>query len=121
MLRKTTDIGKRIREERKKLNMTQEQLAEKVGVGYKFIGQIERSERNASLEKLFKIAECLSVPIHNLLNEYRTKRKNIKLDYLLSLVHNCTDDELDLIIDVIKSILAHVKKKHGIHNSALKK
>lgn len=35
-------LGKRIREERLRLNLTQEKLAEEVGVSTAYIGQIER-------------------------------------------------------------------------------
>lgn len=35
-------VGKRIREERKKLNITQEHLAESTNLSSAFIGQIER-------------------------------------------------------------------------------
>ena len=35
-------LGQRIREERLKLNLTQEKLAEDVGVSTTYIGQIER-------------------------------------------------------------------------------
>ncbi|MBQ4326972.1 MAG: helix-turn-helix transcriptional regulator, partial [Clostridia bacterium] len=47
-----TALGKRIREERLKLNLTQEQLAEDVDLSTAYIGQIERGERRVSLENL---------------------------------------------------------------------
>jgi len=48
-------LGKRIREERLKLNLTQEKLAEEVGLSTAYIGQIERGERSLTLEKLVLI------------------------------------------------------------------
>lgn len=38
-------LGRRIREERLKLNLTQEKLAEDVNLSMAYIGQIERGER----------------------------------------------------------------------------
>lgn len=43
-------LGKRIREERLKLNLTQERLAEDVNLSTAYIGQIERGERSLTLD-----------------------------------------------------------------------
>ena len=45
-------LGKRIREERLKLNLTQEKLAEDVNLSTAYIGQIERGERSLTLDNL---------------------------------------------------------------------
>ena len=37
-----TRLGKRIKEERLRLNLTQEKLSEKVGISTAYLGQIER-------------------------------------------------------------------------------
>ena len=54
-------IGQRLREIRKKQNLTQEQLGELVGLNYKYIGLIERGERLPSIQTLFKISAALKV------------------------------------------------------------
>ena len=43
-------LGRRIREERLKLNLTQEKLAEDVNLSMAYIGQIERGERSLTLD-----------------------------------------------------------------------
>ena len=50
MLYKT--LGTRIRDERLKLNLTQEELAEKANISPSYMGRIERGERNPTLENL---------------------------------------------------------------------
>ena len=45
-----TRLGKRIKEERLRLNLTQEKLSEKVGISTAYLGQIERGERCITLE-----------------------------------------------------------------------
>ena len=57
-------LGKRIREERLKLNLTQERLAEDVNLSTAYIGQIERGERSLTLENLVAVANRLGVTIH---------------------------------------------------------
>ncbi|MBQ2433145.1 MAG: helix-turn-helix transcriptional regulator, partial [Clostridia bacterium] len=52
-------LGKRIREQRRALGLTQEQLAEKVGVSLSFIGHIERGSRKASLDTLVAICNAM--------------------------------------------------------------
>ena len=55
------DIGTRIRREREKLGLSREKFAEIVGLSTYYIGQIERGDRNMSLETLFRISESLNV------------------------------------------------------------
>lgn len=60
-------FGNRIREERMKLHLSQEKLAEKAGVHRTYIGMIERAEKNITLENIEKLAKALKVDIKNLL------------------------------------------------------
>ncbi|MBI4688656.1 MAG: helix-turn-helix transcriptional regulator [Nitrospirae bacterium] len=60
------DLGKRIRTLRKLKGLTQEELGEKSGVSYKFIGEIERGEVNPSLNSLRQIAKSLDLPVREL-------------------------------------------------------
>ena len=56
-------FGKRVREERLKQNLSQEELADKAGVHRTYIGMIERAEKNITLLSIEKIAEALEVNI----------------------------------------------------------
>jgi transcriptional regulator with XRE-family HTH domain len=59
-------IGRRIRHLRNVQQMTQEQLGQKAGLSYKYLGAIERGEKNAPIETLIKIAAALKVELHEL-------------------------------------------------------
>lgn len=59
-------LGQRIKELRTKLNMTQEDLAFKVGVDRSYMGFVERGEKNPTLDKLIKIASTLKVSLSEL-------------------------------------------------------
>lgn len=61
-------VGKRIRDIRKTKNLSQEQLGEKSGFHFTYIGGLERGERNISLVNLAKIAKALEVNIHDFFN-----------------------------------------------------
>lgn len=54
-------IGSRLREARNMVKLTQEQLAEKVGIGTTYISDIERGAKFPSLSLLIKIVDALGV------------------------------------------------------------
>lgn len=60
-------FAKRVREERKKLGLSQEEFAAKSGFHRTYIGMIERAERNITLSNVEKLAKALRTPISKLL------------------------------------------------------
>ena len=60
-------FGARIAELRKRLNLSQEELAERCGVHRTYIGTIERGEKSPTLNTIEKLANGLNVSIHDLL------------------------------------------------------
>jgi len=59
--RELKNFGRRVRELRLEKGLTQQELAEKLGVSTNYIGMVERAERNTSLLKVFKLAKILEV------------------------------------------------------------
>ena len=57
----TRELGKRIRQHRLALDLSQERLANAAGLHWTFIGQCERGQRNISLHNLLKLAHGLKV------------------------------------------------------------
>lgn len=62
------DIGKRIKEGRKKVGITQEKLAEKIDVSPSYISEIERGSSICSLQVLVDIASVLNLNLDSLVN-----------------------------------------------------
>ena len=56
-------FGSRIQELRKKNNLTQSELAEKIGLSTNFIVMVERGERNTSVDKIFKLAKAFNISL----------------------------------------------------------
>jgi len=54
-------IGARIQRQRKALDLTQAQAAERAGLDTTYWSQVERGVRITSVESMFKIAEALKV------------------------------------------------------------
>lgn len=44
-------------------NLTQSELAEKIGLSTNFIGMVERGERNTSVDKIFKLAKAFNISL----------------------------------------------------------
>jgi transcriptional regulator with XRE-family HTH domain len=54
-------FGRRVRAERERLGMSQEELATRAGIHRTYLGGAERGERNIGLLNLLRIARALGV------------------------------------------------------------
>jgi transcriptional regulator with XRE-family HTH domain len=62
-------FGARVRVVRRQAGVSQEELALRCGLDRSYIGQVERGERNLTLENIYRIADGLDVPPGSLLQE----------------------------------------------------
>lgn len=62
-------LGQRIRYYRKKRGLTQEKLAELAELHPTYIGQLERGEKNPSIETIYKISIALQISTVQLLEK----------------------------------------------------
>ena len=60
-------LGKKVRELRKKLGISQEELGFRANLHRTYIGSIERAEQNVSIDNIHKIAKALKVSPKDLL------------------------------------------------------
>ena len=58
-------VGKRLRSYRQAQSLSQEHLAEMAGLHPTYIGQVERGEKNLTIESLEKITAALQIPMAN--------------------------------------------------------
>lgn len=100
------EIASRIRELRITKNMTQEQLAEKIGIDVSYLGRIERGKSsNIQISTLEKIVNALDVDYLTFFAFKNTENRFIEILHELSLSNN--EDE---ILDVIEKIIKLVRK-----------
>jgi len=57
------EIGRIIKEQRKKLGLSQQQLAKKVGVTWEMVSRYERGKSSA-LQKIFELSEALEIEVN---------------------------------------------------------
>lgn len=63
------NFGNKVRDYRKELGISQEELADRAGLHRTYIGMIERAEKNITLKNIAKIAKALEVKIKELIDE----------------------------------------------------
>ncbi|MEK7534094.1 MAG: helix-turn-helix transcriptional regulator [Patescibacteria group bacterium] len=61
-------FGNKVRQERLKRNLSQEEFAELVGLHRTYIGMVERGEKNITLKNIEKIAKALEISLNELMN-----------------------------------------------------
>lgn len=104
-----------IRQLREQINLTQEQMAEKIGMSKNGYAKIERGETQLKIEKLEQIANIFNVDIIDLLKEDRDFSLLIgdnNGNYANKYYGNQQEiEKLQLIIDHQKELLAQKDKE----------
>lgn len=96
-------LGQRIRSQRTSLGLSQEKLAELAGCHHTYIGQIERGEKNATIESIENIASALNVPLSKLFEKLGGKGEegqNIPLQ-CYELLSSKTKDEQERLYRIL--------------------
>ena len=63
-------FGKAIRRRRRELDLSQEELAERAELHRTYVSDIERGDRNPSLENIEKLAKALNIKVSDLFISY---------------------------------------------------
>ena len=81
-------LGKNIKEKRLSQHLTQEQLAEKIGISPKSLSQIELGNNFISADNLDQICSALNVQAKNLF-DFEDENSKEKIEYVINkLKHN---------------------------------
>lgn len=104
-----TILGRRLREERIRSGLTQEQTAEYINVSTAYVGLVERGERSITLEKLILLAKCFHVTVDYLLQDSLPQTPSYADAQMQQLWQNASTEEKDMILSILKSVLSHSK------------
>jgi len=63
-------FGEKVRDERMKLGLSQEEFASRAGVHRTYVGMIERAEKNITLENIEKIAKALGLKMRDFFADF---------------------------------------------------
>lgn len=67
-------FGKRVRAERERLGVSQEELAERADMHRTYLGGVERGERNVGILNVLRIATALGISPSFLFKDFERKR-----------------------------------------------
>lgn len=71
-------FGLRVRYFRKRLKLSQEELANKAELHRTYVGAVERGERNISLLNILRLADTLQVTVKDLFDEQIESEDKLK-------------------------------------------
>ena len=103
-------IGQKVKKARKEKGVTQEQLAEAVGVGVTHISHLETGSGTVSLKVFVAIVNYLDCSVDELLcKEVKTARPFVD-SWLADLVSDCDQAEVKIIADTVTALKQTIKK-----------
>ncbi len=102
-------LGQRIRKFRKANKLSQEQLAEKIGISVTHLSHIETGNTKLSLSVFVAIAEALSVQADELLYD-APDGKNLAKQDILDVLDSCSAKEAYILNDIIKATKISLSK-----------
>ncbi|MFQ9985881.1 MAG: helix-turn-helix domain-containing protein [Lachnospiraceae bacterium] len=103
-------IGQRIRELRKNNALSQEALAEKVGISTTHMSHIETGNTKLSLTVLVNLSLALGVSTDDLLFAQSSDNRNALMGKAVNILEGCNPQELAIIIDILKATKISLSK-----------
>jgi transcriptional regulator with XRE-family HTH domain len=104
-------VGANLREIRKNKKLSQEDLAEKSGFHYVYIGGVERGERNINLRNLERIANALEIELSELFKLSEIQISNETIRDINALLLERSDEEIQTAFQVLSLIFKTYSSK----------
>lgn len=101
------EVGNRIRERRKALCLTQEQLAEKIDKSWRFMVDLERGKVGMSIETLFRLCSALKTTPNDLLL-FDGMEHDSELDWAMGALSNAPEHVRVSAIEILRAYLRSV-------------
>ncbi|MBR6824062.1 MAG: helix-turn-helix transcriptional regulator [Firmicutes bacterium] len=102
-------IGQQIRKYRKAMGLSQEQLAERIGISVTHMSHIETGNTKLSLPVFVDIARALEVATDDLLDTAPNQRSSSYAE-LTELLDGCSARQLRMLTDVVKAVKVAMDK-----------
>ena len=106
-------LGNVVRTFRKGKNLSQEALAERIGVCKRTIIDIEKNTGNPKFEILYPLVRELDLPLYQVF--YPEVSENFELkNVLMQEINNCSEYEIKIILSMVRSLRGTLKNEVGI-------
>jgi len=97
-------FGQRVRHYRKNKGLSQEKLAELCDLHPTYIGQLERGEKNASLETIMRVCEGLSVSPEVLFENIVPEKGRSAAQEIYNIVASLSEEKQQALLDIVEKI-----------------
>jgi len=97
------EIGQRIRKKRRAAGLSQDQLAEKIGISTTHMSHIETGNTKLSLAVFVELAKLLEVRTDELLYDVTPSGRGVSIDEINQLLETCDTIQLRIIEDIVKA------------------
>ena len=97
-------IGQRIRKVRKARGLSQEELAEKIGISVTHMSHIETGNTKLSLPVFVELADTLEVRTDDLLSDNSPTARSVSIDAIIRTLDTCTTQQITIIEDILPAI-----------------
>ena len=98
-------LGMRIKELRKGIGFSQEELAERTGISSKYLSRIEMGQHFPSIDTLIRLADALNVELKDFFEFVHEVPSCRELKEILNnLVEGMDEDRLRLVVKVVKAM-----------------
>ena len=102
-------LGKRIREERQRLSLTQAQLAESIDISDTYMGAIERGERSLTLDTLVRLVNRLGVTVDYLLSDSVSDTDSNIIEQFKQIIDCQPLERKQMAVNILRTIFAYLK------------
>lgn len=104
------EIGQRIRKFRKAHQLSQEELAEQIGISTTHMSHIETGNTKLSLPVLVSLAAKLEVSTDDLLFESAAITRSSVIDHIVNTLENCSTQQIKVLADIIQAVKISMDK-----------
>jgi transcriptional regulator with XRE-family HTH domain len=98
-------LGSRVKELRKKAQMSQEELAERIGINYKNLSRIEAGRGYPTLETLETIAKVLNLEIRDFFEFHHLDSADSVAEAINTIVKTASDKDLQLFLKFLRALI----------------
>ena len=103
-------IGQRVRKFTKARNISQEQLAEQIGISVTHMSHIETGNTKLSLPVLVDLAAALEVRSDELLFDNDMTERSAVCNEVSDLLDTCTTQQIKIMLDILKAAKISLNK-----------
>lgn len=103
-------IGQRIRKIRKAHRLSQDELAERIGISPTHMSHIETGNTKLSLPVLVDLANAMGVRTDDLLYDSTAAQRSASIEAIVQILGSCTTQQVKIIEDLVLAVRTSLEK-----------